>query len=306
MIGFRSILCPTDLTPESDEALRYATVLAHAYEAKLYVCYCEEATAESGIYGHLTTRDSIKLFGESIAKHIVTVGAGRTEWEGLIAKGITPAEAIVNEAAERMVDLIVMHSRRRPHLAALLGSTTEAVCRTAPCPVLVTHTDERKWTNLSSEKIDLKKILVAYDFSTDSELALQYALSLTEEYKTELHLLHVVAQVSKEVQISSAPYNGDSKYDKTIKRLQKVVPSEANLCCKARYRVTEGKPYREVLSYAEDNEIDLICMGANGAGFGMQALFGSNVDRVIRQAKCPILIARPLKPAGIIARGVYS
>jgi len=41
----------------------------------------------------------------------------------------------------------------------------------------------------------------------------------------------------------------------------------------------------------------LICLGAHGAGFGMRALFGSNVDRVLRQAPCPVLVARPLKHA---------
>jgi len=57
--------------------------------------------------------------------------------------------------------------------------------------------------------------------------------------------------------------------------------------------VKEGKPYREILAYAEEQEIDLICMGVRGAGFGMRALFGSNTDRVPRQAPCPVLIARP-------------
>ena len=51
------------------------------------------------------------------------------------------------------------------------------------------------------------------------------------------------------------------------------------------------------LSYAEENEIDLICMGVHGAGFAMRALFGSNTDRVLRQAPCLALIARSLKPA---------
>jgi nucleotide-binding universal stress UspA family protein len=41
----------------------------------------------------------------------------------------------------------------------------------------------------------------------------------------------------------------------------------------------------------------LISVGAHGAGFGMRALFGSNVDRVLRQARCPVLVARPLRPA---------
>jgi hypothetical protein len=43
MIGFKHILCPTDLTPESNAALRYAVALAGAYEAKLTVCHCAEA-----------------------------------------------------------------------------------------------------------------------------------------------------------------------------------------------------------------------------------------------------------------------
>ncbi|MBK8313392.1 MAG: universal stress protein [Acidobacteria bacterium] len=53
---------------------------------------------------------------------------------------------------------------------------------------------------------------------------------------------------------------------------------------------------REILMYAQDKEIDLICMGVHGAGFAMHALFGSNSDRVLRQSPCPVLIARPLKP----------
>lgn len=57
-----------------------------------------------------------------------------------------------------------------------------------------------------------------------------------------------------------------------------------------------GKPYQEILSYATEHSIDLICMGVRGAGFGMNALFGSNVDRVLRQAPCPVLVARPLEP----------
>src|SRR5262249_60593629 len=43
MIGFKHILCPTDLRPESDAALRYAVAMAGAYEAKLTVCHCAEA-----------------------------------------------------------------------------------------------------------------------------------------------------------------------------------------------------------------------------------------------------------------------
>jgi nucleotide-binding universal stress UspA family protein len=51
------------------------------------------------------------------------------------------------------------------------------------------------------------------------------------------------------------------------------------------------------LTYAQNNEIDLIAMGAHGAGFGIHTLFGSNVDRVLRQARCPLLVAHQIQEA---------
>ena len=42
-ITIERILCPTDFSPESEEALRYAIALARAYEAKLFVCHSVES-----------------------------------------------------------------------------------------------------------------------------------------------------------------------------------------------------------------------------------------------------------------------
>lgn len=200
------------------------------------------------------------------------------------------------QAQQRHVDLIVMRSRRRPHRAALLGSTAESVCRSAPCPVMVVHTDERDFVS-DAMSVELKRVLVAYDFSDYSELALKYGLSIAQEHQAELHLLHVLAPRSmNEPEIAWYPTKGESAYHTAAYRLQKVVPGEVHLWCGVRAVVSEGYPYREILNYAENNEIDLISVGAHGAGFGMRALFGSNVDRVLRQAPCPVLVARPLRP----------
>jgi len=45
MIKVERILCPTDLSTESDEALRYAVALARIYEAKLLLLHCSEQDA---------------------------------------------------------------------------------------------------------------------------------------------------------------------------------------------------------------------------------------------------------------------
>jgi universal stress protein A len=158
------------------------------------------------------------------------------------------------------------------------------------------HNDERDWVHEGS-KTDLNRILVAYDFSDYSELALNYGLALAQEHQAELHLLHVLPPRSvSEPEIAWYPSKGDSAYHTAARRLQRAVPAEVHVWCKVKSAVSEGYPYREILNYAEQNEIDLISVGAHGAGFGMRALFGSNVDRVLRQAPCPVLVARPLRP----------
>lgn len=286
----KKIMCPTDLSPGSAEALRYAAALARAYEAKLIAFNCQP----EGASANAAETDVKSFFEEALFRRLDLTELALVDWERVVAHNDDAGVAITDYAAEHNVDLIVMRSRRRPHRAALLGSTAESVCRTAPCSVLVTHTDEREW--LDGRSIDLKRILVAYDFSDYSEIALTCALKFAQEHQSELHLLHVLPPFTlNEPELAWYPITDEGPYHKAARRLQKAVPAEAHLWCKVKHAVCEGQPYREILNYASRNEIDLICLGAHGSGFGLLALFGSNVDRVLRQAPCPVLVARPLK-----------
>jgi nucleotide-binding universal stress UspA family protein len=289
MIRIERILCPTDLSEESDEALRYALALARAYKAKLLVCHCVRPAA----FVDEAARDAFAWHFESALSARLSMQAKLPPCEGLIIHE-HPGHGIVQAAMQQCADLIVMRSRRRPTTAALLGSTAETVCRTAPCPVLVTHSDEREWVGRATGEIDLRKILIAHDFSNDSELALRYAVSLAQEYQAELHLLHVLPYALAPA-LTTPPQSLEPEFQRTLRLLQQSVPDEVQLWCKVIQTVKSGQPYREILSYAEEQQADLICLGVHGAGFAMRALFGSNADRVLRQAPCPVLIARPLR-----------
>ena len=286
MLQLKRIFCPVDLSPESAQALRYAVALARSYAAELFVCHCLEAQAEPEVAQVAIMQATMR---NEVAEHVCLACPDAIAWEPLIVEG-DPASEIVRAAAEVRADLIVMRSRRRPHAAALLGSIAEAVCRTAPCPVLVTHPNEREWAGLTSNGISIERILLAHDFSSDAEVASAYAISLAQEYQAELHTLHVLA-----------PPGVDNEVDRAAGLLRRSVPDGVELWSNVKHTIRTGKPYREILLYAEEEEMDLICMGTRGAGFGMRALFGSNVDRVLRQAPCPVLIARPLKPAFVTA-----
>jgi nucleotide-binding universal stress UspA family protein len=253
----------------------------------------------SGEVAYALSHDRVKeLFEGSLVKLLGAIPFANLDWEAMVIEAEDVGEAITQTASEQAIDLIVMRSRRRPHRAAVLGSTAESVCRTAPCPVLVTHIDERDWVDQLGDEQKIERLLVAYDFSDYSELALKYALSLAQEHQAELHLLHVLPRGSViQPEINWYPLGKDTAYHQAAKRLQRAIPPEVHLWCQIKHAVSEGQPYREILNYAERNEIDLISLGAHGAGFGLHTLFGSNVDRVLRQAPCPVLVARPLKPA---------
>jgi nucleotide-binding universal stress UspA family protein len=265
--------------------------LGRAYKAKLLICYCQAydlvADPEAELHAGLALSDDV-------AAHISKLLPGAENWESIILEG-EPAAAITQEATKRRSDLIVMESRRRPRAAALLGSTAETICHTAHCPVLVIHPREREWVDRETGEIELRRILVAHDFSGYSDLALSYGISFAQKFSAELHLIHVLPPRDETETPGHAWVGGyeDNLFQLAESRLEKAMPPEIHRECKIYTDVQQGKPFHVVLEYAKDNYIDLICMGVRGESAGLKAMIGSNTDRVLRRAPCPVLIARP-------------
>ncbi|MCF8095654.1 MAG: universal stress protein, partial [Desulfobacteraceae bacterium] len=53
--------------------------------------------------------------------------------------------------------------------------------------------------------------------------------------------------------------------------------------------VLVGRPFAELTSYADENDIDLIVLGVRGHGMVENLMVGSTTDRVVRGAPCPVL-----------------
>ena len=292
VVNFERILCPVAESHESDEGLRYAILIARTYGARLSVVTCND--------GSLPNDETVEAMRAGIKRaiehsFISFPGSGdavRLDWTLTVVKSSRPEEAINLEAASRNADLIVMGSRRRPATSVVvLGSTAEAVCRTAPCPVLVTRSAAGNINNFK-----LQRLLVATDFSSNSELAFQYGLSLAQEYQAELHLIHVITGArSTDAEIAWTSQENEGAYHAAARRLHESIPAELHLWSDVTHAVREGRAHREIVSYAVEQSIDLICLGAHGQDFKLRTLFGTNTERVLRQAPCPVLVVRPLK-----------
>jgi nucleotide-binding universal stress UspA family protein len=140
---FKRILVPMDFSPPSDAALEYARNVAARYGASLHLLHVAEDpyrafyTAEVYVPEIEGLREEILTDTEQRLKERVRP-SDVTEFHATAESVIgSPAGSIVEYAAGRDIDLIVMGTHGRGGMAHLLmGSVAERVVRTAPCPVL--------------------------------------------------------------------------------------------------------------------------------------------------------------------------
>ncbi len=137
----KNILVPTDLSEGAEEALDYACELATMFGAKLHLVNVIGSPAlgvpELGVALTSTVIDQIIHDNQqALDKLAETKKCSANIGEVLLRTG--DARDVINQAAKEVhADLIVMGTHgRRGVSRALLGSVTESVVRTAPCPVL--------------------------------------------------------------------------------------------------------------------------------------------------------------------------
>lgn len=137
-VKMRKILCPVDFSEISRKALNAAMELADAFSAKLNVIYVSpdylirkmriEEEKEKAAKA-LRERAEDKL--DDFLRGFILKETGRVE-EG------EPASGIVSFAEREDVDLIVMGARGLGFIQGMLiGSVTDAVLKSSPCPVFV-------------------------------------------------------------------------------------------------------------------------------------------------------------------------
>jgi len=297
---FNRILCATDFSEVSESVVPYGINMAKELTATLYIC-------------HVIDLPTVSVYGEAVFDPITEqqrfIDFARREienqlhdapvdWNPLISIGST-TEEITRLAAENAIDLVITATHGRSGLKRLfLGSVTERLMRTLSCPLLVLRSPGDADLKPLRQKFPFRKILVGYDFSPDSEAAFNTSLSIAQEFESELHIMHVVEPTAYKdyMKFPSAPGEPLQRdlYDSIKRRLEELVPRDALDWCTPRAEVMVGKPYAELVRYAQIQNIDLIATGVRGHGMVEDLLVGSTTDRVIRRAPCPVLsVSRP-------------
>jgi nucleotide-binding universal stress UspA family protein len=137
---FARILVPTDFSAPAEAALACGRELAHQFGASLHLIHVAENPFLRAVAGDpRSLEDSrVRWLQERLTE------ADRRQGAVAIVEGSDePAKEILRYANSAQIDLIIMGTHGRTGLArVVLGSVTEAVVRTAPCPVLTMHAAE--------------------------------------------------------------------------------------------------------------------------------------------------------------------
>jgi nucleotide-binding universal stress UspA family protein len=291
MLEIKLILCPIDFSEFSIRAYHHALSLAEHYRAKLVAQHVVELSrypyadyvASTGDYAEFCR--ALREGGKERLQEFVTKHTFREiRPEFVVHEGVAP-DSILSFAQARKTDLIVMGTHgRRGYDRVVLGSVTNRVMRTAPCPVLAICKPPHDSMTPGEERHHvhhLSRILFCTDFSENSERALDYAISATVEYDAELTLLHVLEDVPSPTKTKDALATATD-------RLNKLIPQEGRKTLKIKTAVRVGKPYQQIIQLAEA-QIDMVVMGVRGRGALDLAVFGSTTYRVLQLGPCPVL-----------------
>jgi nucleotide-binding universal stress UspA family protein len=265
---------------------------------------------------HIFTPVPVSTFGPGVFETFALPGADRDQLlaetnrfiESEIAPGMpieaairegNPAAEILDQAVSMNADLLVIGTHGRSGFERLLlGSVTEKVLRKASCPVLTVP--RRLPDAVPVGPVLYKRILCPIDFSESSLRALDYATSLAREADARLAVVHVISHEFENVMADVvAPDEHTTvadfrrrREDDIRRRLKDAVPDDVATYCTVESMLTRGKPSREILRIAAEQEIDLIVMGVQGRGAADLTFFGSTTQHVVREAACPVLTLR--------------
>jgi len=146
----------------------------------------------------------------------------------------------------------------------------------------------------ASALLNLKRILVPTDFSEASNAAYRYALRFAQQFRAELHILHVLEPACPPdlAGFPGMPAFSDVERGPTEKKLRAWTHSVAAMGVSAKMAVRNGLPSHEIVEAAKDLDIDLIIIATHGYTGWKHFCIGSTAERVVRAAPCPVLVVR--------------
>lgn len=138
-------------------------------------------------------------------------------------------------------------------------------------------------------------ILAPTDFSHRSEVAVSYAVQLARRMHAQLTLLHVLPGPSAlDYTMGGVPHGEwDQAKEEAAKLLAEAVSHAKRTLLEVDAKLRFGHDLRhEILNTAKEISADLLLLSTHGYTGWKHLLFGSDAEKILEHAPCPILVVR--------------
>lgn len=161
----------------------------------------------------------------------------------------------------------------------------------------------------------MDKILVPYDLSEISDAALDFALQMANKTGAcEITVFHVIEHptASAYEKLMNDTYQPmEIKYfrdlvEKVQSKLNEAVDAHNTDKVTVKKKVMIGNPDREILEEIEEGKMDMVIMGTSGSSGVDEFFVGSNSEKVVRHAKCPVITMQNRSNADTIKEIVFA
>ncbi len=281
-----SILIPTDGSEGAHAGARRGIALASRTDAEVHVLSVVESRA-SPLDLDDATLSALEVEAEAAVESIAQTAREHDEDLAVtttVTSG-TPFQTIREYARRHEIDVVAMGTTGRTGLdRVLLGSVTENVLRTARTPVLAVPPNAG---DITADDVAFERLLLPTDGSDGAAIAVEWGTELAKGLESTVDTLYSV---------DPSPFSGiqepDEIYDALERRGEEAIETvrdrarDAGVSISA--SIASGSPASVILTYASDNDVDLIVMGTHGrTGIG-QWFLGSVTENVVRQADVPV------------------
>lgn len=297
-----NIMVPTDFSEDAEHALCYAASLGERFGGTLHLFHALtlhqlEGPTEAD---DIPDMDGLLRAADAAARKSLDAGAphgGEAEARVVkaIGRGVNAWDPVIEYAKNEPIDLIVIARRSGSKLARFfLGSVTERVLRYAPCPVLLVERGDRDFIDPETMAVRIETVVVADDLTEKSERAMRRAADLLGPYNPSAHLVHAI-----EIEVPAPYLMGGVK---SVFELDSGLKDRVSIQLETRgaetlpegweisASVLEGKAYRELPKFAAETGADLIVLAGESKIDLAERVFGGTVERMAREAPCPMLM----------------
>jgi nucleotide-binding universal stress UspA family protein len=137
--------------------------------------------------------------------------------------------------------------------------------------------------------VGFQRILVAFDASPHAEHALNVALSMAGDMKAKLFVLSVIRppEPAESAEFHAVLDDGRERYEKSFVPIRERAKERA---IELETDVVVGHPAEQILHKADTIQASLIVLGKRSHTILHRWMLGSNSERVLKYAHCPVMI----------------